>query len=84
MLAEQPPPATSVGLIGWARANLFSNWINTAVTLICIWFIWYVLSGVLPWVFQSVWNAESLTECREIMTATWGDTHGHANRYIYA
>lgn len=78
MIPEQAPPITAVGFIGWARANLFSSWINTVVTLVCTWFIWYVLSGVLPWVFQSVWNAESLTQCREIMTATWGDTHGHA------
>jgi general L-amino acid transport system permease protein len=25
-----------------------------------------------------VWNADSLNECREIMMATWGSTHGHA------
>ncbi|MDH5531676.1 MAG: amino acid ABC transporter permease [Paracoccaceae bacterium] len=78
MLPELAPPITSVGIIGWARANLFSGPINTIVTLICLGFIWYVLSGVLPWVFQSVWNAGSLSECREIMTATWGETHGHA------
>ncbi len=78
MLAEQAPPATSVGVVGWLRANLFSSWLNTILTIISLGFIWYILAGLIPWVFQSVWNANSLTECREIMAATWGKTHGHA------
>ncbi len=78
MLPQQEPPLTTVGPIGWMRANLFSGVLNTILTLVSLAFIYYVLSGILPWVFQSVWNANSLTECREIMTATWGDTHGHA------
>ncbi len=78
MLPQQDPPASTVGVIGWIRANLFSNVLNTALTLISLGFIYYVLSGILPWIFLSVWNADSLTECREIMAATWGETHGHA------
>ncbi|GGO59849.1 L-glutamine ABC transporter membrane protein /L-glutamate ABC transporter membrane protein /L-aspartate ABC transporter membrane protein /L-asparagine ABC transporter membrane protein [Roseovarius pacificus] len=75
MLPEQAPPATSIGVIGWMRENLFSGWLNSTLTVLSILFIYYVLSGVIPWTFQSVWNAGSLTECREIMNATWGDTH---------
>ena len=78
MLPEKEPPATSVGVIGWARANLFDGWFNSILTVISLFFIYYLLSGLLSWTFQSVWNAASLNECREIMTATWGDTHGHA------
>ncbi|WP_425052886.1 amino acid ABC transporter permease [Psychromarinibacter sp. S121] len=78
MLPQQEPPASSVGAIGWARANLFSGPVNTVLTIISLAFIAYVLAGVLPWVFQSVWTADSLNECREIMQATWGETHGHA------
>ena len=78
MLPEKAPPATSIGIVGWLRENLFSNWWNSILTIICLVIIWYILSGVLGWTFQSVWNANSLTECREIMMATWGDTHGHA------
>jgi len=78
MLPERSPPPTSVGFMGWLRENLFSNWQNTLLTAVSIAFIYYVLQGVLPWIFQSVWFADSLNECREIMKATWGDTHGHA------
>ncbi|EAP77686.1 amino acid ABC transporter permease [Roseovarius nubinhibens] len=78
MLPEQEPPATTIGFVGWLRKNLFSSVANSILTVIALLFIAYVMSGLLPWLFQSVWNAGSLNECREIMNATWGDTHGHA------
>ncbi len=78
MLPEQAAPASTVGIIGWMRVNLFSGWFNSILTILSLTFIWYVLSGVVPWVLQSVWVADSLNECREVMNATWGDTHGHA------
>ncbi|MCX8952525.1 amino acid ABC transporter permease [Ruegeria sp. NA] len=78
MLPEQAPPASEVGALGWVKHNLFSSWFNTILTVVSLYAIYYVLSGVLPWIFQSVWNADSLNECREIMMATWGSTHGHA------
>ncbi|WP_209598865.1 amino acid ABC transporter permease [Ruegeria sp. HKCCSP351] len=78
MLPEQAPPASEVGALGWVKHNLFSSWFNTILTVVSLYAIYYVLSGVLPWLFQSVWNADSLNECREIMMATWGSTHGHA------
>ncbi len=78
MLPEAAPPPTEVGVVGWTRKNLFSGWFNSIVTIICLLLIYYVLAGILPWIFQSVWTADSLTECREIMQATWGESHGHA------
>ena len=78
IIEEQTPPLTAFGLVGWLRENLFSNWFNAILTFVSLYFIWYVLSGVLPWIFLSVWNAGSLSECREISSATWGGTHGHA------
>lgn len=78
MLPEKAPPASEVGVIGWVKHNLFSGWFNSILTLVSLYAVWYVLSGVLAWVFQSVWNANSLNECREIMLANWGSTHGHA------
>lgn len=78
MLPEKAPPASEVGVLGWIRHNLFSSWLNAILTLVSLFFIYYVLSNILAWTFQSVWTANSLSECREIMMATWGDTHGHA------
>ena len=70
MLPEQAPPASEVGILGWIRHNLFSSWLNSILTLVSLYFIYYVLSNILSWTFESVWNANSLSECREIMMAT--------------
>ena len=78
MLPELDPPASTVGIVGWMRENLFSSWVNSVLTVISLGFIYYVLSGLIPWVFQSVWNADSLNECREVFTEIYGTTHGHA------
>ena len=32
--APRTAPMSQIGLVGWLRANLFSSWINTAVTLV--------------------------------------------------
>lgn len=78
MLEEQAPPASTVGLVGWARENLFSSILNSVVTLLSFAFIAYLLANLLPWMFQSSWTAKSLTECREIFNAAYGTSHGHA------
>ena len=71
ILPEKAPPITAVGAVGWARENLFSGWFNSILTIVSLFLIYYVLSGLLGWTFLSVWNANSLNECREIMNATW-------------
>ena len=78
MLPQKAPPKTSVGAIGWINQNLFSSPANALLTVVSIALIGYILSGILPWVFQSVWNANSLNECREVLTEAYGSTHGHA------
>ena len=78
MLPELEPPASTVGVVGWMRENLFSSWINSILTIISVAFRYYVLAGLIPWMIQSAWNADSLTECREIFIETYGSTHGHA------
>ena len=35
---DMPPPGNRIGIVAWARANLFSSWLNTLLTLLP--FIW--------------------------------------------
>ncbi len=76
MLPEQAPPPSSVGVVGWLRENLFNGWLNSALTVICLAFIFYVLFGFLGWAWQGTWNATSLNECREMMAAAGGHEGG--------
>ena len=42
-----PPPRSEIGLVGWLRANLFSTWYNSALTVmvgvLAAWALWYGL-----------------------------------------
>ena len=74
MLPERAPPASQVGFVGWARANLFNGIGNSILTILAIVLLWYVLAFLLPWIFSPTWNSGSLNECREIV----GGGHGGA------
>jgi len=72
MLPEVAPPIRHSGPILWLRENMFSNVVNSILSLLSIWFIYSLLAGVLPWVFHSSWSAGSLSECRDAIRAAYG------------
>ena len=73
MLPEQEPPATEKGIIKWLRENLFSSWLNAILTVISLYVVYWVLSHILGWMVFGIWDAGSLSECREIRDATYGE-----------
>ncbi len=73
MEEPQPAPASTVGIIGWARANLFSSIPNTILTIVALFLLFRLLSGMIPWIFLGVWNADSLVECRAIFAERYGE-----------
>lgn len=59
-----PPPRLSVGVIGWLRSNLFSNWFNTLLTLLAIYLVWLIVPPLLQWaVFQADWTGTTRADC---------------------
>ncbi len=87
MLPEKAPPPTEVGIIGWMKENLFSGWLNSLMTVITAYLIFWVLAAILPWLMNSVWNAGSLNECREILQgeagACWGVINERFNQLMF-
>jgi general L-amino acid transport system permease protein len=73
MLPALPPPLTERGAVKWARENLFSSPLNIALTVVGALIIYWLVTASLPWWLNSVWNADSLSECREIVAATAGE-----------
>ena len=70
-LEEVKPPATSVGVIGWVRANLFNNILNSILTLIVLYILWQVVPPVVRWAFiDSHWYTSS-EACRSGEGACW-------------
>lgn len=78
MLTEKPPPSSNVGIIGWMRTNLFSSPLNIVLSLLTMYAVYAVLSGLLPWIFGGIWNANSLTECREKLLEIHGESTNRA------
>jgi general L-amino acid transport system permease protein len=72
MLPPEAPPARDAGAVKWLRENLFSGPLNTILTLLGLFILYWGLSGLLPWIFGGVWNAGSLGECRDIIAARTG------------
>lgn len=76
MLPESAPPVSEVGAVRWVRENLFSGPLNTILTvggaLVVVWLVMHLA----PWFLNSVWNAGSLAECREILQGTSGACFG--------
>ncbi|MFO7707704.1 MAG: amino acid ABC transporter permease [Desulfobacterales bacterium] len=65
------PPAATVGVLGWVRANLFSTRLNTLLTLLFLLGLWAIGVPFLRWVFvDSVWFVDAGV-CRESAGACW-------------
>ncbi|QXT39621.1 amino acid ABC transporter permease [Gymnodinialimonas ceratoperidinii] len=77
MLPEQAPPITAAGPVRWVRDNLFSSIANAIMTILSLYVIYVVLAAILPWVVYGIWDAGSLSECREIREARYGPLDGH-------
>ncbi|MBM9596356.1 amino acid ABC transporter permease [Roseitranquillus sediminis] len=73
MVPPADPPLGETGIFKWVRENLFSSWLNVLLSVLSIAFVVWALAHLLPWFLQSVWDAGSLTECREIRDARYGE-----------
>ena len=45
---SRKPPLATTGVLGWLRMNLFSNWVNSLVSL----FVLYILIQFIPWILN--------------------------------
>ena len=72
MLPAMAPPGGQSGAVKWMRDNLFSTPFNIALTILGALVIYLMVASALPWWLNSVWEADSLGECREIAEARGG------------
>ena len=45
---SRKPPVATTGVLGWLRMNLFSNWVNSLISL----FVLYILFQFIPWILN--------------------------------
>lgn len=86
---DLPPPPNSTGVVGWAKANLFSSPLNIALTLLSLWFLWQILPPSIHWLFSgAVWAAADRKECWALMEAPrdgacWAFIRGSLELFLY-
>lgn len=53
---EIKPPATSIGVLGWMKANLFNSLFNSVITILIAFFLWKIIYPFFSWAFiNSTW-----------------------------
>jgi len=58
------PPATTIGVLGWLRQNLFSGWLNVLLTLISLYLIWLVVPPLIKFlIIDAVWDGAGRDDC---------------------
>ena len=61
---DLPPPATSVGVIGWMRKNLFSSPINSLLTLASLYLLFKYVPPVIRWaILDANWLGSTRDAC---------------------
>ena len=78
------PPAMAVGPLAWARQNLFSNWVNAALTLLSFALLIWMIPPLLSWfVFDAVFTGENRQACAEASGACWAVVTSRWEQFFY-
>ena len=92
MLPPELPPVSQRGAVKWMRENLFSSPLNAILTVLGVLVVYLLVSSIAPWLWHSVWNAGSESECRAIVQAAygpdatgacWAVIHERWNQYMF-
>lgn len=83
-IEPQSPPVQSSGFIGWLRANFFSSWFNTLVTIALLWVIYQVGGFVINWgIINANWVGDSAKSCPNIDGACWAFITERWRLFVY-
>ncbi|MCZ4088611.1 hypothetical protein [Sinorhizobium psoraleae] len=76
IVSASPRPAAQGGVMEWPRKNLFNGWLSTLLTMTSVAMVVWIAFALAPWLGNSIWRANSLAECRQILDgasgACWG------------
>jgi general L-amino acid transport system permease protein len=80
---DLPPPYSSIGVLGWMRANLFSSWLNTLMTLAALYLLYVAVPPLLQWaVLDADWVGDSREAC-DSGGACWVFVSVRFNQFMY-
>ena len=80
---DMPPPTLSVGVVAWMRANLFSSWLNTLLTLFAFYLVWLIVPPLLGWtIFDANWVGTTRADCTKA-GACWVFIEQRFGQFMY-
>ena len=83
MLPQSPAPASTVGVLGWVRTNLFSNWLSTVLTFLSAALLWVVVPPFLDWaLFEADFTGATGSECTAA-GACWAWLDQRISQFLY-
>jgi general L-amino acid transport system permease protein len=80
---DLPPPASTVGVVGWLRRNLFSSPLNIALTVLALYLLYAILPPLLRWAFlNATWSGDNREACQPD-GACWVFIRVHFEQFMY-
>ncbi|QLC73994.1 amino acid ABC transporter permease [Pseudomonas sp. LPB0260] len=80
---DMQPPVLSVGVLGWLRANLFSNWFNTLLTFLAIYLVWLIVPPIIQWaLIDANWVGTTRADCTK-EGACWVFVQQRFGQFMY-
>ncbi|PID49690.1 MAG: amino acid ABC transporter permease [Proteobacteria bacterium] len=78
-----PPPANTVGVMGWLRQHLFPDWLNSIITVLLLLLLIAVLVPLGKWVvIDADWIGTSRQDCTS-GGACWVFVYAHFKQFMY-
>lgn len=82
-LPNRKPPSSERGVIAWLRHNLFSSWLNTALTVISLYLLYQIVPPLLDWALLNAdFRGESRAAC-DSGGACWVFIANRWQQFIY-
>src|SRR5262245_26323646 len=82
--ARLPPHARMPGPIHWLRENLFSSWLNAALTIAAVALILWIVVPFFQWtVLDATWQGADREACLAHNGACWPFIAQRAGQIVY-
>ncbi len=83
-VAPQKAPPSTIGVVGWARANLFSSPINSLATIVAaVFIVWCLIPVIRFTLIDAVWTGDDRAACAQATGACWAYVKAYLPQFVY-
>ncbi|WP_136656952.1 amino acid ABC transporter permease [Nitratireductor sp. XY-223] len=94
MVEESAAPTRAVGLVAWLRGNLFSNWVDSIITLLILYVLYLIIPPLMNFAFfDAIWSGTDRAACTteaqggvrepDWFGGCWAYVDAYFNQFIY-